>query len=336
MNRRQFIAFGSTVLMLGAAHAHAAVSSTKSRRVGIFLTAPLETPQRPYVKAFFSGMRELGWIEGSNLAYEHARYPLTDLYRPKDEAQMIEIARELIQRKPEVIWLLNNVSAKVLSSVNSTIPAVGALVSDVVENGLALSLARPGKNLTGISAFTWELGGRRFQLLHAMIPKLSRVGVLVHPKNRYCARELELIEEAARGTRVTVLPIVMEREDQAEGVFEELSRRRAEALLLPHVVLYQSSRKLLLALALQHKIPVVGHRPYFADDGGLLAYSTSLDEQMRRSAHLLDKILKGENAGEIPIEQPTRFELVVNRASARMYGLTIPHSLLVQADRIVG
>ncbi|HYC47486.1 MAG TPA: ABC transporter substrate-binding protein [Burkholderiales bacterium] len=280
-------------------------------------------------------MRDLGWIEGGNLAYEHARYPLRDLYPPRDNQEMLDIAHELIGRKPDVIWLPSSVSATVMLKVTGTIPVVGAAVSDVVARGFAASLAHPGKNFTGISNFTWELGAKRFQLLHEMMPKLARVGVLMHPKNPNCIREHQIIEEAAQRVRVTVVPAMMEHEDQAAAAFAQLSKGQAEAVLITHYPLFQSSRKAILKLAHEQRLPAVGHRTYFAHDGAVLAYSTVLDEQMRRSAYLVDKILKGTPAGDIPIEQPTKFELAVNRAKAKEFGLIIPETIRVQASHLI-
>ena len=333
MNRRQFLAIASG-LAAGRVLAQPQGPVDRLSRVGIYLTGPLNA-QRSYVSLFFGELRELGWTEGTNLALEHARYPSRDLYPPDDEAQMVAIARELVERRVDVIWLLSSISATIMAKVNKKIPVVGAAVSDVVDRGLAMSLAKPGKNFTGISNFTWELGDKRFQLLHELMPKLSRVGVLMHPTNDNCIRELKKIEGAAAPLGVTVIPAMMQREDQAEEAFAHLAKARVQALLIAHFPLFQSSRKVLLKLAADHRIPAVGHRTYFVQDGALLAYSTVLEDQMRRSAHLVDKILRGANPGDIPVEQPMKFELVINGKAAKTYGLTIPQSLQIQAAKII-
>jgi len=337
MKRRQFLA-GLAALSVARAHAQAPSRTGKPLpRVGIYLTSPLRNLERDYVSPFQNGMRELGWVGGQTVDYDLAEAP-RDL-QAGDRNEMIDIARSLVARRPNVIWLSSSLSATPLVHVTrndangkpiplvNQIPVVGAAVSEVVERGLAESLARPGLNFSGMSNFAWELGGQRFQLLNEIMPKLTRVGVLMHPKNPNCLRDLKEIEEAAALKRVTVIPAMMEREDEAGPAFAELAKNRAEAVLITHLPLFQNYRKSILKLAAEQRIPAVGHRPFFAEEGALLAYSTDLKEQMRRSAHIVDKILKGTRPGVIPIEQPTIFELIINRRTAQTFGLTIPYSM---------
>jgi putative tryptophan/tyrosine transport system substrate-binding protein len=332
MKRRQLLA-GLALLPVAGARAQAPTRAGRVPRVGIYLTSPPETMRR-YVNVFVEGMRELGWVEGSNVLYERA-YATSNLVSPKHDDDMIALAKTLVERKPDVIWLASSSSAQAVLHVTRSIPVVGSAVSEVVERGLAKSLARPGGNFTGISNFAWELGEKRFQFLHEMMPKLTRAGVLMQPSNPNCVRELKVIEAAAARVRVTVIRAAMERADDLDDAFAQLVKGRAEAVLIAHAPLFQNYRKVILKRAADHAIPAVGHRTFFAEDGALMAYSTILEDQMRRSAHLVDKILKGTNPGEIPVEQPTKFELVINRRTARSLGLTIPDSLQLQADRII-
>jgi putative ABC transport system substrate-binding protein len=333
MNRREFLVAFAALCARGAA-AQVPARTGKLAQVGIYLTSPPEALQEHYVGLFTDEMRALGWIDGATVVYQRA-YASRNLRWPDDRGEMTAVARSLLERKPDVIWLASSFSAMAMLDLTRTVPVVGGAVSEVVERGFAKSMARPGGNFTGVSNFAWELGAKRFQLLHEMLPRLTRVGVLMHPKNSNCLRELKVIEQAAARTRVTILRAHMEREDQMDAAFHALAKNRAEAVLITHLPLFQNFRKPILKHAADLRIPAVGHRTFFAEDGALLAYSTVLDEQMRRSAHLVDKILKGTPAGDIPIEQPTKFELVINRTTAKTLGITIPETLLVQADRII-
>jgi putative ABC transport system substrate-binding protein len=333
MRRRQFLV-ALAALSMSPAYSQAPPRAGRIAQVGIYITSPPESLQRHYVRLFVEEMTQLGWVEGSTVAYDRV-YASRDLRWPDHKSEMHGIARTLVERKPDVIWLASSSSATAMLDVTRTLPIVGSAVSEVVERGFAKSLARPGGNFTGISNFAWELGAKRFQLLHEMVPKLTRVGVLMHPKNPNTIRELKTVEEAAAAARVSVIRAMMDREDQLDAAFDELAKHRAEAVLITHLPLYQNHRKAILKRATEQRLPAVGHRTFFAEDGALLAYSTILDEQMRRSAHLVDKILKGTNPADIPIEQPTKFELVINRRTARSLGLNIPQRMLIQADRII-
>jgi len=262
---------------------------------------------------------------------------------------MRELAQALVARKPDVIWLASSLSATPLVYVTrhdadgnpiplaKQIPVVGAAVSEVVKRDLAESLARPGKNFTGISNFAWELGAKRFELLYDIMPKLSRVGVLMVPENANCEEELKLIQKVAAPKRVAVVRAKMEKEDEAEAAFAELAKSRAEAVLIAHHPLFQNHSAKILELATHHRIPAVGHRSSFSEapkNGALIAYSTVLSEQMRRSAVLVDKILKGTKPAVIPVEQPTKTELVINVDAAKKLGLVIPQNVMIRADKI--
>lgn len=333
MKRRQFLA-GITALFATPVHAQAPERSGRLPRVGIFLTSPLESLERDYVRLFMDGMRDLGWVEGSTIVYERA-YATEDLRSPAHDADMIALAKTLVDRKPDAIWLLSSLSANAVLNVTRTIPVVGGAVSEVVERGYAKSLARPGGNFTGVSNFAWELGAKRFEYLRLMMPATTRVGVLIVPKNPNCEKELDMIRKAAAKASVTVIPAMMEREEDAVAAFAELAKGRAEVVLIAHHPLFQNHRKRILQLAADHRIPAVGHRSYFADLGALMTYSTDLAEQMRQSARILDKILKGAKPGDIPVEQPTTTELVMNLKTARSLGLTIRQEVLGLATRIV-
>ena len=331
---------------LGPAHAQTPAQAGKPARVAIFFTSPPKD-LLGYEKTFIAAMRELGWVEGTTVVYDRA-YPANEL-RTQEERRAH--AAELLRRKPDVIWLLSTNNARAVHDETRTVPIVGAAVSDAVRNKLAASLARPGGNFTGVTNIGWELGGKRLQLLHELMPNLSRVGVLVlrddskhdagnigEPNNT--KQELALIQETAKPRRIAVFHTEMnnprdkeEAVSNAEAALNELAQHNVQAVLITHVPTFQRYRDAILRAAEKRRIPAIGHRTFFAEDGALFAYSSVLDEQLRRSAVLVDKILKGMSPGEIPVEQPTRYELVLNAKTAKSLGLNIPLEFFVQVNR---
>ena len=345
MNRTYFIV--AAVLVLSALGlAQAQTPAGKPPRVAIFFTSPPKN-LLAYEKTFIAAMRELGWSEGSTVVYDRA-YPAKEL-RNQEERRVHAAA--LLRRKPDVIWLLSTNNARAVHDETKTVPIVGAAVSDVLRNKLASSLARPGGNFTGVTNIGWELGGKRLQLLHELMPNLSRVGVLVlgdndkhdpgtHAEPNNTKQELALVQETAKPRRIAVFPAEMnnprdkdEAITNAESAFSELAKHQVQAVLITHVPTFQRYRDAILKAAEKRRIPAVGHRTFFAEDGALFAYSSVLDDQLRRSAVIVDKILKGTSPGEIPIEQPTRYELVLNLKTAKSLGLTVPLEFFVQVNR---
>ena len=346
MKHRLLIAAFVTALMAsGADYAQTPARQGKPARVAIFFTSPPKSLIE-YEKTFVGAMRELGWVEGSTVVYDRAYAPRE--LRQHDERRAH--AASLVSRKPDVIWLLSTVNAQAVQEETKTIPIVGAAVSDVVRNKLANSLARPGRNFTGVTNIGWELGAKRLELLNELMPNLTRVGVLVvrdvpkddggEPAANNSKQELALIEQTAKARRIAVFPVEMkdpkDKEEAvvaAEAAIAELAKHQVQAVLIPHLPMFQRYRAAILQAAEKRRVPAVGHRGYFADEGALFAYSSVLDEQLRRSAVIVDKILKGTNPAEIPVEQPTRYELVVNLKTAKSLGITVPPEFLVQVTR---
>jgi ABC-type uncharacterized transport system substrate-binding protein len=196
------------------------------------------------------------------------------------------------------------------------------------------SLARPGGNVTGVANIGWELGGKRLQLLKQALPKLARVGVLVDP-SQSSLNELKLIDQAAATMAVKVMPVMAKQIEEVDQAFTAFSKNRVDAVLGTHVVLFLNERRRVLENAAKHRIPFVAHRSEMADYGALISYSSMLSEQYRRAAQMIDKVLKGAKPAELPVEQPTRFELVVNLKTAKALGITIPQSFLARAERVI-
>ena len=328
MNRRDAIA---ALLALGAAagplRAQAPSQTGNPARVAIFAsTTRAEYQSRE--KILVDAMRELGWVEGRNVVYDR-------VYADDDEVRLPALAKALVSRSPDVIHVISNRTALAVFAQTRTIAIVMAASADPVAAGLVKSLARPGGNVTGIANIGFELGPKRLQLLKEAVPKVARVGVLVNPLYPYTLSEQKLIEQAASTLRVAVTPLSVKQRTDLEAAIALAAKNRVEAVLTTNIAPFVDFRKQLLGIAARHRIAVIGHRGEQAEDGALIAYGSTLSEQIGRSAHFVDNVLKGAKPADLPVEQPTRFELVVNRKTARALGLTIPPSFLARADRVI-
>ena len=299
----------------------------KPARVGILeRTTPAKYQQLE--KTFVEAMRELGWVEGRNVVYDRA-------YADDDVARLPGLAAALVSRGPDVIYTITSEPSQAAFDSTRTIPIVMGSLNDIVEFGYVNSLARPGGNVTGITNFGMELGGKRLQLLNEALPKVTRVGVLIQPLRPTGFKELKLIEQASLPLGVTVTPASAKQAGELDAALASLAKNRVGALLTTHTQLFQLERKRILDFAARQRIPVIAHRSEMADDGALLAYGSMLADQIRRAAHLVDKILKGAKPADTPVERPTKFELAVNMKTAKALGVTIPQSILVRADKVI-
>jgi putative tryptophan/tyrosine transport system substrate-binding protein len=278
--------------------------------------------------SFVDAMRELGWVEGRNIVYDR-------VYADDDEARLPALAAALVASNPDVIHASPTDSAVAAFNKTRTIPIVFGGASDVVEIGMVKSLAHPGGNVTGIANIGWELGGKRLQLLKQAMPRIIRVGVLVNPLVPSTLREQKLIEQAGEKLGVKVTSSPMQQVNEVDAAFAPLVQRRIEAVLTTNYTLFINARKRILELAAKQRIPVVGHRSEYAADGALLSYGALLSDQFRSSARLVDKILKGTKPADIPVEQPTKFELAVNIETAKSLGITIPSEIMLQATKVI-
>ena len=324
--RRKFL-IGLTAIYASSARAQAPERAGKPLRVGILATttqAKYQVFERPFVDT----MRELGWVEGRNIVYDR-------VYADDDETRLPALAAALVARSPDLIHALNIAPALAAFAKTRTIPIVFGAIGDPIGLGLIQNLAHPGGNVTGIANIGWELGGKRLQLLKQALPKITRVGVLVNPLVAVGAREQKLIEPAAATLGVTVIPAMVKETKELDAAFALLAKNRAEAVLTTQNLQFVNERKRILDLAAKQRIPVVGHRSEFAEDGALISYSAILTGQIRRAAQLADKILKGTKPADIPVEQPTRFELAVNMKTAKALGITIPGEIMLQATRVI-
>jgi putative ABC transport system substrate-binding protein len=287
-------------------------------------------PDDPVVAGLRQGLTELGYVEGRNLRIEFR----TAHGQPE---RLGRLADELVQRKPDVIVVMAPQAARAVLRATSTIPIVGATF-DPVMMGMADTLSRPGGQLTGLSSASPELYAKRLQLLREMIPRISRVAVLWNPTappTPFQARVSEDLKAAAATMSIALHFVVARSPEQFQVAFAAISQEQSQALLLIEHSLFYVHRASLAKLALKARLPALYGTKAFPDEGGLMSYGVDYSDQTRRMAGYVDRILKGARAGDLPIEQPTKYELVVNLKTARMLGVTIPESILAQADKVI-
>ena len=325
MNRRDALV---ALCALGAApFAAVAQQPGKVWRIGVLRPGPDNAVWRENFAPFRQTMRELGYTEGTNLMIEYR-------VRPGKPEEILAAANDLVRAKVDAILAISAAGVSAAAKATTSIPIVANdNESDPVARGYAASLARPGGNITGQFLDFPELGGKWIQLLKEAVPRLTRVAVLWDPGiGPYLLKD---IEAAASSMRVQALRLEARGPGDFAGAFESASKQKAEALLvLTSTVLYPA-RKEIASLALKHQLPSIMSFSGFADAGGLMAYGPNLLSMFRQSAFYMAKILQGARPGDIPIERPTRFEMVINMKTAKALGITIPHSLLLRADRVI-
>ncbi len=275
-------------------------------------------------------LRELGYIEGQNIATEYR-------YAEGRSDRQPELAAELVRLKVDIIVTAGGGIIQAAKNATNTIPIVMAgSPNDPVEAGLVESLARPGGNVTGLTNLTRELGGKRLELLKEAVPKLARVAVLYDPAVRVSAHEVkEVLPVAARGLGLTLQPWEVRSADGFEKVFAALSKQRPDGLFVSGGPLMRDNQKRILGFALKSRLPSVYPQREYVDAGGLMYYGADIADSYRRVAYFVDRILKGAKPTDLPVEQPTKFELVINLKTAKQIGLTIPQSVLYRADKVI-
>ena len=326
MRRRDFIAglSGAAAALPLAAWAQ---QPGRIPRVGyLFSFAPAEGQQ--LWEACRQGLRELGYVEGSNIAivarWTDGRYE-----------RLPEIIAELIRLKVDVIVVAATPGALAAKAATSTMPVVIVAVSDPTRIGLVASLARPGGNITGLSLLTPELSGKRLQLLTEVSPKASRVAALINPNNRSHAIFLDETTAAGKETRIAIQAVNARNPDEIESAFREMTKQGSQAAIVFDDPVIWSHRKQVVALAEKARLPVMYGYSEFVPDGGLISYGPHRPDLYRRTAGYVDKILKGAKPADLPIERPTKFELMVNLKTAKALGLEVPTAILLQAERVI-
>ena len=282
----------------------------------------------PPTAAFRHGLRELGYVEGQNILVEYRS-------GDGDAARLAALATELVRLRVEVLVATNNPAVLAAKQATSNVPIVCVACSDPVATGLVASLAHPGGNVTGLSLVTPELSGKRLQLLRETLPRIARVALLWDAGHVGMADRVKETETAARQLGVTLHVEWVRDPANLDRAFANLAQARPDAFLTTVEPFTEGHRQRIVDFAAQHRLPAIYEDREFVDAGGLMAYGPSLTANYRRAAAYVDKILKGARPAEIPVEQPTKFEMVVNLKTAKAIGLTIPQSVLIRADEVI-
>jgi putative ABC transport system substrate-binding protein len=325
-NRRKLIvALGASVL--AAPFRIRAQQVKKSVVVGILGTQDQLSAQT-VVAAFKQGLQELGYVEGKNLTLQ--------LRFADGKFELVPgFATELVNLKVDVIVSAGTVTTIALQKATSTIPIVMANTLDPVGSGLVKTLARPGGNITGLSSLGGDIGGKHLEMLLSVAPKLSRVAVLLNPGNQSHPLVLKSIQSAALKTSTKILPLEARTAPEIENAFSAMTQGKAGAVIVARDGFYINQTRQITELALKNRLPSISERASYAEAGGLMSYGVNQGEQFRRAATYVDKIFKGAKPADLPVEQPTKFELVINRKTAKALGLTIPQALLISADKVI-
>jgi putative ABC transport system substrate-binding protein len=326
MERRRFIEVIAGGL-LAAPRAAESQQAGEVFRVG-FLTAYSSRADSRLFESFRQGMRGLGYEEGRNIAYE-TRWAEGRFER------LPSLAAELVGLKLDVMLVSTTPAALAAKKATKTIPIVMTSVGDPVGTGLVDSLARPGENITGNTTIIGEMSGKRLELLKQIVPRLSRVAVLGHPGDPIFAVQMRHAEAVARSLKVEVFPVEIRAISELDRAFETIVKRRADGVLRLGDALVVPGRQRTSELAMKHRLPTMATRVEEVESGLLMSYGPNRAEQFHQAATYVDKILKGAKPADLPVEQPTKFELVINLKTAKALGLTIPPSLLLRADEII-
>jgi ABC-type uncharacterized transport system substrate-binding protein len=305
----------TTVLLMTVAPAEAQ-QTNKVHRIGTFGGVNSST-------AFRQGLRELGYVEGKNLIIELSA-----------EKTLAARAAELVRLKVDVIVTSGATNTRAAKDATTTIPIVFLQDPDPVGNGFVTSLARPGGNITGLSSMTADLSGKRLELLKEVLPKLSRLAVLGNSANAGNGIQLREVERAADAFKMQLQYLNIQTSKDIETVFREANKGRAEAVFVLRGPVLGTQRTLIAEHAVKSRLPAIYPESSFVEAGGLMSYGTNIADLERRGATYVDKILKGAKPSDLPVEQPKKFELIINLKAAKEIGLTIPMNVLSRADKV--
>jgi len=325
MKRRAFLL--AAVALLVAPFVAVAQQAGKVWRVGMLETLSM-APNAANLNAFLKGMRELGYVEGQNFILD---------YRSADGRadRFPNLATEMVRGKVDLIVTRGTPATQAARAATAQIPIVTAASSDMVLTGLARSLRRPGGNVTGLDPLAIDLLSKRVELVREIFPGATRILSVTNMANAANAQSYKLIQTAARALNVQISRFDVRRAEDFERAFKEAVKLRTNALILGQDGLMQANAKHVVELASKYRLPAVYPAGEYVDDGGLIGLGVSYPDLYRRAATYVDKILKGAKAGDLPIEQATKFDLVINLKTAKVLGITIPRELLLRADRVI-
>jgi putative tryptophan/tyrosine transport system substrate-binding protein len=317
----------SILVLLAVAVIAQAQQPTKVPRIG-YLSATSPSANVGRIEAFRQGLRELGYVEGKNIVIEWR-------YAEGKFDRLPALVAELVRLKVDVIVTSGPQATRPAKEATNTIPIVMAQDSDPVGSGFVASLARPGGNITGLATFAPDLSGKQLELLKEIVPKLSRVAVVGDSNEPGNAQALQEVELAAETFKVQLQYLDVLNLKDIEHSFQSASKQRAGAVLVLNSPNLSSHRTEVVNLAAKNRLPAMYFRSDFVEDGGLMSYATNLIDLSRRAATYVDKILKGTKPADLPVEQPKKFELIINLKTAKQIGLTIPPNVLARADRVI-
>jgi putative ABC transport system substrate-binding protein len=314
-------------LLLALCRSADAQQPTKIPRIG-YLSAGTTSLNSPRSESFRQGLRELAYVEGKNIVVEY-RYAEGKPDRDR------ELAAELVRLKVDLIVTTGPTATRAAKEATTTVPIVMASDTDPVGNGFVASLARPGGNITGLSTLAPELSGKQLELLKEIVPKLSRVtviGISTEPGNAQRLKEIELAAGALK-VKLQYLDILTSKD--IETAFRAAAKGRADGVVMLGGTLFNTHRIQIVELAVKSRLPATYTRPEYVEDGGLMTYGPSINDLFRRAATYVDKILKGAKPADLPVEQPIKFEFIINLKAAKQIGLTIPPNVLARADKVI-
>ena len=300
----------------------------KTSAVGILGEQASDPSEARMWQTFRLGLRELGWIEGQNLRIESR-------WAEDNYSRLPELTADLIRLRVDLIVTRGSTYVQGARKATSAIPIVFLVHADPVATGHVASLAKPGGNITGLSLLLTEIYRKGFEILISTIPAAKRIAVLYNPETPSHIPGLKALEESARGLRLQLQPVVARAGAELESAFTAIARAEAQALFVLSFQPYSAKRQRLAELAIRHRLPTMFADRVHVEAGGLMSYGADLGDLFRRGAIYVDKILRGAKPADLPVEQPTKFELVINAKTAKALGLTIPPSLLLQADQVI-
>jgi putative ABC transport system substrate-binding protein len=328
MQRRRFVLVTAAGLL--APRTALSQPAKKVWRVGYLSMASPEA-DRHWVAALRQGLRDLGYVEGQNLILEQR-------HAANDVAKVPELAADLMRRDVAVMLVYGSPALSALKKATANLPIVMTVHADPVGSGVVASLARPGGNITGLSDGHADLAPKRLELLKEFVPSVSRVGVLFNPQpaNGHPTRQWKLVQAAAPSRGIVAVPIEIRGAHDIERAFDTMRKERIDGVVFaPDPTWWVGQERRVADLAIKNRLPTIASVREFADHGILLAYGTNFADLWRRSATYVDKILKGANPGDLPIEHPTRFYLLINLRTAKALGISVPRSVLLRADEVI-
>ncbi len=326
MIRRVNVCLLLTVLLFTVSHAQAQ-QPKKVSRIG-FLNDASPSSLAARIEAFRQGLRNLGYVEGQNVAIEYR-------FAEGKPDRLPELAAELVRLNVDVIFAPSTTGVQAAKQVTLTIPIVMALAGDPIGSGFVASLARPGGNITGLTSLFGELSAKRLELLKEAIPRVNRVTVLANPALPFHSSMMTPLEEAARTLKVQLQIAEVRDPRDLENAFSATRRERANGLLVLPNPMNFLQRKNIADLAIKNRLPSMFIAREYAEGGGLMSYGADNPDLYRRAATYVDKILKGAKPADLPVEQPTKFDFVINLKTAKALNLTIPQSVLFRADKVI-